>query len=144
VPIAAAATAAVLITAVAMFFVYRDDHHLANEYRSALMEAHGSYFTAAALRSPSGASVGQAFAYQGSPSWVLMTVTDAGGRLRDGTYHCQLVTTDGQRIEVGPVKITNGTGSYGRAIPIDVDTVNEMRLLDRGRRTVLEASFKRT
>src|SRR5436190_9631440 len=141
VPMAAAAGAAALVTAAAMFFAYRSDHQLANEYRSTLMEANGSYFTAAALKSPQGATVGQAFAYQGNPSWVLVTVTGQDGRVREGTYRCQLITTSGRHVRVGPVPVANGGGSYGQAIPVAVDNVNELRMLGPGRGTVLEASF---
>ena len=141
VPMAATATVAAGLAALAMVFVYRNDHRLAGQYRSTLSEAHGSYFTASALRAPSGDTVGQLFAYQGKPSWVMVTVRGAQGATPSGNYVCQVVTADGQRHTVGWVRIHKGSGSYGSAIRVPLEHISEVRLLGPGKGSVLEAQL---
>ena len=138
VPVGATAALAAAVGAVAVFLAYRDDHRLASQYRAALAEANGSYFTAAPLRAPGGREVGQVFGYQGQPSWVLVTVSGSG--LRSGRYATQVVSADGARRTVGWVRIRSGRGSYGRAIPMPLERVSEVRLLGPGR-TDLEAQL---
>jgi hypothetical protein len=139
VALAATATTAAAIGAGAMVLVYRDDHHLASMYRATLSEANGSYFTASPLQAPGGTTVGQAFGYQGDPSWVLVTVAAPSGRLPDGRYKCELVGADGNRVGFGSVDLVDGQGSYGHSIATSLDDVSEIRLLGPGRGTVLEA-----
>jgi Putative zinc-finger len=139
--IAAVACAGALVAAAAMFLAYRDDHRLASHYRDTLAEANGDYFTAAAVQAPNGATVGQAFGYQGHPSWMVVTVSAPDGGVRDGTYDCQIVTDDGRRMIVGPLQITGGEGSWGHAIPVAFESVSQLRMLGPRRGAVLESSF---
>ena len=127
------ATAAV--TAVALVGVYHDDHVTADRYRSTLEQANGKYFQADALRDGTGADAGVAFGYQGSPSWMLVTV-DPGHR--DQVVSAELVTRDQRtirlpRFELGP------DGSWGGAIPVNLYDVAAIRLLGDRPGEVLQA-----
>jgi hypothetical protein len=128
--------AAAAVTAAALVGVYHDDHVTAERYRSTLEQANGGYFEAEPLRDGSGAEAGVAFAYQGSPSWMLVTV-DRGHR--DEAANAELVTRDRRTIrlpgfELGP------DGSWGGAIPVDLHDVAAIRLLGDRPGQVLEAS----
>src|SRR5919198_6663168 len=69
VPVAAAATAAAVAAGV-ILGVTSDDRRLADQYRSTLAAAHGSYFTAARLRDPAGIPGGLVYGYRGRSSWI--------------------------------------------------------------------------
>jgi hypothetical protein len=130
-PVAAAA-----VTAAALVGLYHDDHVTAERYRTALEQANGRYFDAKPLRDGTGAEAGVAFAYQGEPSWMLVTV-DPGHR--DQVASAELVTRDRRTIrlpgfELGP------EGSWGGAIPVHLYEVATIRLLGERPGQVLEAS----
>jgi Putative zinc-finger len=130
-PVAAAAA-----TAVALVGVYHDDRVTADRYRATLEQADGRYFAAEPLRDGTGAKAGVAFAYQGNPSWMLVTV-DPGHR--DQVASAELVTRDRRtvrlpRFELGP------DGSWGGALPVDLYDVVAIRLLGDRPGQVLEAS----
>jgi hypothetical protein len=130
-PVAAAA-----LTAAALVGVYHDDHVTAERYRTALEQADGRYFDAEPLRDGTGTEAGVAFAYQGEPSWMLVTVDP---RHRAQVASAELVTHDRRTIrlpgfELGP------EGSWGGAIPVDLYDVATIRLLGERPGEVLEAS----
>src|SRR5918992_1369991 len=89
-PVAAAA-----VTAVALVAVYHDDRVTADRYRSTLEQADGKYFHAEPLRDATGTRSGVAFGYQGSPSWMLVTVDR---RHREQVASAELVTRDRRTI----------------------------------------------
>jgi len=132
-PVAAAA-----ICAVALVAVYHDDHVTAERYRETLAQADGRYFGAAPLRDETGARAGVAFGYQGSPSWMLVTV-DAGHR--DQVSSGELVTKDKRTIPIASFELDPANGSWGGAIPTDLHDVASIRLLGERPGQVLEASM---
>ena len=134
----AAPLAAALATAAVLFVAFDDDRDLANRYRHTLAEANGEYFQAAPLKAPGGVRAGVAFGYQGDPSWV-MVVVDRGHR--GGHYAGELVTTSGRRVALRGFRLDPRTGSWGRAIAIDVHEVASVRLVDRERGETLEATL---
>jgi hypothetical protein len=138
-PLAAAAAAAA-VTAAAMWLGFRDDRELASSYRQTLAQADGQYFDASRLSAPGGAAVGNVFGYEGSPSWVVVTVKSAQ-HPSTASYDAQLITKSGDRVPQRRVKVLDGKGSAGWAIPISFDRVAEVRLLGPGRGQVLEANF---
>ena len=85
----AAVTAAVLIS------VYNGDRQTADRYREALDEAGGQYFQADRLTDEAGAKGGVLFGYEGSPSWVFVTVDPAH---RGAAKTAELVTRDARTI----------------------------------------------
>jgi hypothetical protein len=137
---AAAAAAAAAVTAGAMWLGFREDRELASSYRETLAAANGKYFDASKLSAPGGAVVGNVYGYEGSPSWILVTVESAR-RPRTATYDAQLITNSGDRVPLRSLHVSNGKGSGGEAIPIPLDQVAEVRLLGPRRGQVLDASF---
>src|SRR5690242_12332087 len=66
--------AAAAATAAALVFSYQSDRQLASYYRATLANAHGQYFQTAELQAPDGRRAGELFLYQGSPSWIFVSV----------------------------------------------------------------------
>jgi hypothetical protein len=128
--------AAAAVTAVAFVGVYHDDHVTAERYRTTLQEANGKYFQAAPLRDGTGAEAGVAFGYQGSPSWMLVTV-DPGHR--DQVASAELVTRDQRTIRLPGFEL-EPDGSWGGAIPLNLYAVSAIRLLGDRPGQVLEAA----
>ena len=131
------ATAAV--TAVALIAVYHDDHQTAERYRESLAQAHGRYFQAEPLAEADGDRGGVAFGYEGSPSWVLVTVDPAH---RDAVTRGELLTRGGRRIPLPSLELDRN-GSWGGAIPVNLYKVASIRLLGDGPGQTLQASFPR-
>lgn len=120
----AAPAAAAALTAGVLVGVYHDDHITASEYEATLEAAGGSDFQAQPILDPAGQRAGTAFGYQGSPSWVMVTVDPA---YRDQVTTCQLVTKDGRRVPLTWSGLHNG--SWGGSIPVDLYDVKSIRLL---------------
>jgi hypothetical protein len=132
-PVAAAA-----VTAVALVAVYHDDRVTADRYRDTLAQADGQYFQAEPLRDETGAEAGVVFGYQGTPSWVLVTV-DPGHR--DRVSSGELVTADRRTIPLPSLELDPRDGSWGGAIPANLYDVVSIRLLGERPGEVLEASI---
>jgi hypothetical protein len=131
------ALAAVAVTAAALIAVYHDDRQTAERYRETLAVADGQYFHAESLTDATGAESGVAFGYQGSPSWLLVTVDPAH---RDVVTSAELVTNDGRMVPLPALELDRN-GSWGGAIPINLYEVASVRLLGERPGAVLEASF---
>ncbi len=122
---AAAAAAAVAIT----LAVVSDDLRLASRYRNTLDEANGREFEAYALRTPGDVRAGQVFAYDGSPSWLLMTVEEGH---RSGIDRAVLVLDDGRRVPLRWFSLDPASGSSGGVVSVDLNRVSVVRLLAEG------------
>jgi hypothetical protein len=133
------ALAAAAVTAAVLVVVYHDDHETAQRYRETLAQAGGRYFQAEPLTDRSGSRGGVAFGYEGSPSWVLVTV-DASHR--DEVTRGELVTRDGRTIPLPRLELDRN-GSWGGAIPVNLYKVASIRLLGNAPGQTLEASFPR-
>jgi Putative zinc-finger len=131
-PVAAAA-----VTAAVLVGVYHDDHVTAERYRTTLEQADGKYFQAEPLQDGTGAEAGIAFGYQGSPSWMLVTV-DPGHR--DQVASAELATRDHRTIRLPGFEL-EPDGSWGGAIPVNLYNVSAIRLLGDRPGQVLEASM---
>lgn len=125
------------VTAVALVAVYHNDHQTAERYRETLAEANGQYFEAAPLRDEAGSRGGVAFGYQGSPSWLFLTI-DRGHR--DSVTRAELTTKDGRTIPVRSISL-DSRGGWGGAIPVKLYSLKSIRVLGKGSGVVLEASF---
>jgi hypothetical protein len=119
---AVAAAAAVAIT----LAVVDDDVRLASQYRDTLDEANGTKFEAYSLRGEGGVRAGEVFVYEGSPSWLLITV-DPGHR--ESAEAAELVMDDGRRRRLGWFSLDPATGSSGGAVSVDLRRVSVVRLL---------------
>jgi hypothetical protein len=125
VPIAAAATAAVLAVT-GTLLVVEDDLQLASDYRGTLAEANGERFQVAHLYGAGEDPVGTVFGYQGSPSWLLVIIdAEHRGGIRSG----ELVMEDGERIPLRSFALDPANGSWGGAIPVALDAVSVVRVL---------------
>jgi hypothetical protein len=132
------ALAAAAVTAVALIALYHDDHLTAERYRETLDQANGQYFQAEPLLDENGANGGVAFGYQGSPSWVLVTVEPA---YRDVVTSGELVTEGKRTIPLPSLELDRNEGSWGGMIPVNLYKVASIRLLGERPGEVLEASF---
>ena len=130
------ATAAV--TAAVVVGVYHDDHVTAERYRDTLAEANGRSFQAQRLSDEAGGQAGVAFGYEGSPSWLLLTVDPAH---RDSVTRAELTTTDGRTIALRSLRL-DSRGSWGGAIPVRLYDVASVRLLGPRSGDTLRASFR--
>jgi hypothetical protein len=134
--VALRAAALVLVAALAAggtWWRTADDRHLAAGYRQTLAVANGRYLAAARLSTPTLPDVGTVFAYQGTPSWIVVTMVAAPW---SGTYQVRLITTDDHPIDVGLCTITDGTGSYGTAIDVSVYDIRAVQLVRAGVPTI--------
>ena len=121
--LAAAVPAVAAATALAMSISYSSDLRLANQYRAALMGAHGTFFQSAHLNTPAGQNAGIVFAYQGSPSWMFYTLD---GRYGSGSYQEQIVTRSGRTLSLPAFRLVNG--SWGISTPVPVRDVALIKL----------------
>jgi hypothetical protein len=101
------------------------DRRLAAEYREALAVGDGSYLRAAPVTAGSGAVVGHLYAYQGRPSWIYVTVTNAPA---PGRYDVRLTAEDGRQWDLGECVVARRYCGAGATITIPVDTVSAVRL----------------
>jgi Putative zinc-finger len=134
------ALAAAAVTAAALIAVYSDDHRTAERYREALATADGRYFQAEHLTDAAGAEAGVAFGYEGTPSWLFVTVEPPH---RDDVTSGELVTRAGRTIPLPSLQLDR-RGSWGGAIPVSLYRVASLRLLGDRPGEVLEAPLARS
>jgi hypothetical protein len=139
--VAAAAAAATVITVAIMSLAFHSDRELAASYRETLDEANGEYLAVEGLYAPGGALAGHLFAYEGSPSWVLIVVSAAPPAFDPGAYDVELVTKEGKWLRLGSLRLSEGKGSTGKAIPVSVEDLSEVRILGPEPRRTLEAEL---
>jgi hypothetical protein len=101
------------------------ERRLAAEYRETLAVGDGSYLRAAPVTAGSGAVVGHLYAYQGRPSWVYVTVTNAP---EPGQYAVRLSAEDGRQWELGECVVQRRYCGAGATITIPVDAISAVRL----------------
>jgi hypothetical protein len=126
------------ITAAAMLITFKDERRDASHYRDTLAAVGGKYFDSAGLREPGGDLAGKVVGYEGSPSWLLVSL---GPRYRSEDYRCELVTRSGRRIRLRSFKLDKSSGTWGQAIPVSLREVAEVRVLDGGDEGALRARF---
>ncbi len=114
-----------------------DDVQLAHRYRHTLDVADGEYFLAAPVHGGAGGH-GTVFAYEGSPSWLFVSLEDSPWT---GRYEVQVVTTDGRIVDAGWCEVQDGRGSWGRTVGVSVHDISAVRMIAPGTGT-LRASFR--
>ena len=88
------------------------------------------------LTDPARRPGGVLFRYEGSPSWILATVEPP---YRDSIARAEVVARDGRRIPLRSFELVDGT--WGGSLPIRLDDVAAVHLVDSGGRSVLVADF---
>jgi hypothetical protein len=120
-----AATVGAVASASVAMRATADDRRVAESYRKTLQIAGGRYLTARPINAPDGFKAGRVFAYQGTPSWVFLVIEYDKAA---GSYEVEIVTRDGQDQRIGAIEVTNGEGSWGTAIRVDIAQIAEVRL----------------
>jgi hypothetical protein len=123
----AAAAAVAVLGAGLTWWQGSDDRDLADQYRDTLAVADGEYLRAGDL-TVDGTTTGNVFAYEGKPSWVFVTVEGA----TSGTYHVELVTSDGHSRWLGLCKVRDGAGSWGTTVDVPVGSVERVEMFGDG------------
>jgi predicted anti-sigma-YlaC factor YlaD len=136
--LAAAAAAVVAILAGGIvWWNTSDDRQLASQYRDTLSTADGRYLVAANISTATGTTVGHAFAYEGTPAWLFVTIQSAAA---SGNYQVELVTDDHQTIDLGWCDVKAGRGAWGTTVPVPVSDISRIQLSRSGAAT-MDARF---
>ena len=126
--VAVLVVAAVLGGGATMWATARE-RQLAAAYERTLGVANGEYFTATNVTTRSRREVGHLFAYEGSPSWIFVTIADAP---TPGSYDMQLVTSDGDARTLDECVLSARGGSCGREINVPLRQVILIRMTKPG------------
>ena len=124
--VAAAAAVAVLGAGLA-WWQGSDDRNLADQYRDTLAVADGEYLRAGDL-TIDGTTTGNVFAYEGKPSWVFVTVEGA----KSGTYHVELVTSDGHITLARALQGPRRDWFWGTTVDVPVGSVERVEMSGDG------------
>jgi hypothetical protein len=112
----------------------RTDRDLAGRYRHTLAAANGDAFGAWRL-----GDAGTVFIYQGSPSWMFVSMRPPAGT---GPFACDLVLTSGRRVSLGSFDLQRYQTGWGRTIPVHLDEVARVELRDLGHGRTFQASLR--
>ncbi|NUT35340.1 MAG: hypothetical protein HOV79_19985 [Hamadaea sp.] len=123
--------------AVAAWQATAADRRLAAEHRATLTIADGRYLKALPINAASGARSGTAFLYQGTPSWLLITLS---GLELDGAYEMVIVDRDGAAHPSGVCQVQRGRGTYGYPLYRPVADVAAIELRGPGGVTLTAVS----
>lgn len=127
VAVAAAAVVAAAFGGGSVFWVTADDRQLADSYQAVLSLGQGDFFLAAPLQGSDG-RVGTVFAYQGDPSWAMVSIQPSFPE--DGGFHVQVVTRDGRYLSLDDVILGGADQAQGVQLPVDASAVQELRFAE--------------
>lgn len=130
---AAVVVAAAVLGGAAMLWATAPQREVAASYERTLSVANGEYFTAREVTTESRRVAGHLFAYEGSPSWILVTVKRAPSL---SGYELQLVTNDGEARIIDECASSGRGGSCGGAIEVPLGDVLLVRLIKPGSPTL--------
>jgi Putative zinc-finger len=109
------------------------DRQLAEQYRGVLTVASGRYVAAATVSTESGQVAGHIIFYEGTPSWMMVALTDAP---EPGDYTMTVVTDDGYRYTAGICRVVDRSATVGYGLPIAVARVAAIELTKPGVRLI--------
>jgi hypothetical protein len=135
---AAAAVIAAVVGGGSVFWATADDRRLADNYQAVLTQGQGDFFLAAPLQGPDG-RVGTVFAYQGDPSWAVVSIQPSFPE--DGRFHVQTLTRDGRYLSLGDVVLGGANQAQGVQLPVDLSAVQELRFTGSDGQTLFTAAF---
>jgi Putative zinc-finger len=136
--LAAVALASALLTGVVAFRITSDDRRVATHYREALAVADGKYFGVVPLHAAGGDRAGHLFAYEGHPSWVFLIFATP---LEPGRYEAELETPEGRTMSLGTLQVDAGDVTWGRDLPVGLDELGLVRVLDDDGAIAVQATF---
>lgn len=133
---AAAAALIAIVAGGAVWVATAHDRRLGGYYKNILAIQHGTELAAAPLETTDGLSAGEAFTYQGKPSWLFIVVTapvDDGQYVIYGTVH-------GSPVRLGRITLAHGRGDWGGVTTTNMTAVDEIRIVDRTGQLVLHGA----
>jgi alkylhydroperoxidase family enzyme len=137
--VAAAAVVAFLLGGVTGALLFRDrQSRYDREYIAALRELDGRALAAARVRVPGGEQVGQLFLYEGTTSWLFVTINDPRPQ-DDAELGVELRFEDGRRVVIPGLHVVDGRGSLGTTAELRLRDLDGIGLVDadgRARYTV--------
>ena len=124
---AAAAALIAIVAGGAVWVGTAHDRKLGSDYKSILAIQHGSELAAARLETTDGISAGEAFTYQGKPSWLFVVVA---APVDDGAYDIVGIV-HGAPVKLGVIRIAHGRGDWGGVTTTNMTAVDEIKVVDR-------------
>ena len=136
---AVAVVAAAALSAGAVIVATREDRRQAATYDRALNEAHGTYFGAFSLQQENGSEVGDVFVYSGERPWIFAVFAES---MPPGRYRAQLVTHDGERIELGDFELSPDNRDWGSGVDVELQDVRDARIVSQDSTASYIATFE--
>ncbi len=100
----------------------------------------GSALRAAVLRTPDGTPAGELFAYDGTTSWIFVSI-EAGG-VADGVYPVLLQPSGSMAVRLGALTVVAGRGSLGAATDLAPTSLRSVSVVDGAGRPVAAATLE--
>ena len=134
---AAAAALIAIVAGGAVWVGTAHDRRLGSYYQRILAIEHGTELAAAPLQTTDGFPAGEAFTYQGKPSWLFVVVTAAP--VGDGVYDI-VGTVHGASVRLGAIRIAHGRGDWGGVTTTQMTAVDEIRIVDHAGQLALRGA----
>jgi hypothetical protein len=134
--IAVAAAAAVTMMGGTVAATTAVEHAVAAGGASRFDQSH--LLRVAHFESGGGNSLGELVAYGGSPSWVFMSIRDAG---MNGRIVCRIKMSDGRTAANGTFVVHEGVGEFARPISVDISQLRQATLVTASGSVLATASF---
>lgn len=115
------------------------DRNLARQYQQTLSVADGRYLTAVPIvvsGQDAGrySAAGYVFAYQGNPSWLMVTISAAPA---NGRYDVTVVSVDGETFSLGACVARASSCAIGNTVGVPVSKIQAVRLTQPGVPTLI-------
>jgi Putative zinc-finger len=101
-------------------------------YLAALDTVGGDGLLAAPMREADGVRVGEVFLFDGSPSWVFLSIDGWSSSWTDVRYAVRVDLVDGRQVVIDDVDLNQGDGAWGAVVDVDVADVRWVGVVDDG------------
>lgn len=136
--LAAAAALIAIVAGGAVWVGTAHERRLGSYYQRILAIEHGTELAAAPLQTTDGFPAGEAFTYQGKPSWLFVVVT---APVDDGQYEIY-GTVHGSPVRLGRITLAHGRGDWGGVTTTQMTAVDEIRIVDHTGQLVLHGAVR--
>jgi hypothetical protein len=109
------ALASAVVVAAIGFGVGWVGHNGGASTRSAALPSSATHALTSSQLVAGGQSRGEVFVSHGRPSWLLVSVNDAG---RSGAVICTVTTASGGHMTIGTFQLSSGYGVWGGSLPV--------------------------